>query len=253
MEEEETGQVPSHGGSTRTPIPPPPPDAISQITTKAPQPVNRLAYAIFYLQGIGQLFPWNAFITATSYYKSRFCGSSHSIDFENYFSVTYMLANLIMLALMLRFSHSVTASIKARIVYSLVAMSALFLLTMLVVLVRHVDQYTLFFFTNLCTSLCGLLTSVYQGGMFGFAGLFPPIYTQAMMAGQGMGGLVISIASILTSLSSPSSCGGSESQDDCTPYDAIDWSSFAYFAANVVVLVACIASFLVLDNLDITK
>ena len=237
----------------------PPPDAIimtasTTTTTATPSPpVHRLAYTIFYLQGIGQLFPWNAFITATSYYKSRFCGSPHARDFENYFSVTYMLSNLAMLALMLGYGHLFQATIKARIVYPLMAMAGVFLITMILVLVQGMDQSALFVFTNICTSLCGLLTSLYQGGMFGFAGLFPPIYTQAMMAGQGMGGLIISIASILTAISSPSSCGTAESDDDCTAYDSIDWSSFCYFAANVVVLIICVASFLLLDNLDITR
>ena len=33
--------------------------------------------------GVGTLFAWNAFITAATYFSSRFCGSSHEKTFEN--------------------------------------------------------------------------------------------------------------------------------------------------------------------------
>jgi hypothetical protein len=37
---------------------------------------------IFFLQGIGQLFPWNAFISASAYFSTRFCGTRYASSFE---------------------------------------------------------------------------------------------------------------------------------------------------------------------------
>ena len=50
-------------------------------------PEDSLAYFIFFLLGIGSLLPWNAFITASAYYKARFCGTPFFVNFEAFFSV----------------------------------------------------------------------------------------------------------------------------------------------------------------------
>lgn len=41
-------------------------------------------------------------------------------------------------------------------------------------------------FTSLLAIACG------QGGVFGMAGQLPPVYTQAIMGGQGLAGLAVS-------------------------------------------------------------
>ena len=37
---------------------------------------------------------------------------------------------------------------------------------------------------------------MYQGGLFGLAGMMPPRYTQALMTGQGVGGIFACLADI---------------------------------------------------------
>jgi len=47
----------------------------------------KLAFTIQFrsvLQGIGMLFPWNAFITEENYFHFRFCGTSFEANFENW-------------------------------------------------------------------------------------------------------------------------------------------------------------------------
>jgi len=41
-----------------------------------------LAQAIFFLIGVGMLFPWNVFITATSFFELKFIGSPFYDNFE---------------------------------------------------------------------------------------------------------------------------------------------------------------------------
>ena len=36
-----------------------------------------------------QLFPWNVFITADSYYRLRFCHSSYESNFQNFFGIAF--------------------------------------------------------------------------------------------------------------------------------------------------------------------
>ena len=39
-----------------------------------PKDIGNIAYLICFYLGLGNLLPWNAFITASSYYTDRFCG-----------------------------------------------------------------------------------------------------------------------------------------------------------------------------------
>ena len=43
---------------------------------------NRYAYVTFFWQGVGSLFPWNAFITSSFYFRTRFCDTPYGHNFE---------------------------------------------------------------------------------------------------------------------------------------------------------------------------
>ena len=66
-----------------------------------PPPIdhNKTVYKIFFLQGLGMMFPWNVYITAQSYYKHRFEGSTHQSNFTFWFSTSFQIANIVGLAL----------------------------------------------------------------------------------------------------------------------------------------------------------
>lgn len=95
-------------------------------------PRYNLAYIAFFVQGLGGLLPWNAFITATggrvlcaalwpcleypplttapillpaAYLASRLDGSSFASNFENYFSFSFQVTNLSFLFLASRFQQ----------------------------------------------------------------------------------------------------------------------------------------------------
>lgn len=76
--------------------------------THALQPTSarRVVRGIFLLLGVGVLVPWNAFISAKSYFDSRICSdegsaSGSSINIESTFSMVYNLASVISLALII--------------------------------------------------------------------------------------------------------------------------------------------------------
>ncbi len=48
--------------------------------------------------------------------------------------------------------------------------------------------------------LCGASVAYLQSGVFGVVSMFPPIYTQAVMSGQGLAGAIVAISQILTRL-----------------------------------------------------
>lgn len=121
-------------------------------------------------------------------------------------------------------------------------------------------------------------TSHVQGSLFAMASAFPPRYTQAMMAGQGLAGLTVALAGLFTTLAGPDdqSCipeldplpnssrnraGFTDrylTQDLEPPLESLcpaystDWNTLAYFGFAVLVLVGCMVSFPVLDHLPLT-
>ena len=86
-------------------------DALLNTSTTAsdamPQPHDRyrLAFFILYLQGVGCLFPWNAFITKTDYYALAFRGSEYASSFESIVTTTFTLLGLVTILGMQRVQH----------------------------------------------------------------------------------------------------------------------------------------------------
>lgn len=180
-----------------------------------------LAYVIFLYQGVGNLFPWNAFINAGSYFGERFCGTSFQNNFENYFSLMYSTSQVIGLAISVKYGNRL--SLWTKIGIPLSWYSVIFLITTILVTV-NMGGRSLFWVTLISTFICGLLSAVLSGGLFGMAAVYPATFTGALMTGQGLAGVVVSIAYIVSLLSLPdqSDCGETGYDDGgntgCEPY-----------------------------------
>ena len=142
-----------------------------------------------------------------------------------------------------------------KVVTPLVIYSIVFFTTALLVLIDGVSADFLFYFTLVSLAVVGVCTALMSGGVFGLAGMFPPNCTQALMSGQGLAGLIVSLTSILTTLGASADDGCSDGDDDsdsCKPY-ATDWAAFSYFTIACVVLLGCIGGYIILDRLPITQ
>jgi len=211
------------------------------------------AYYIMFWEGLGNLFPWNAFITAAGYYAVRFCGTSFADNFENYFSISFMVAQTIGLALAVKYGSMF--SLKTRIVYPLIGYCIIFLFTTLFVVLKDMNSNLLFYVTLLSACCCGICGSVLSGGLFGLAGVMPPAYTGAVMNGQGLAGFMVSMASILTIIAAgrdSSFCDDTNDSNDEECSYSVDYSAFAYFMIASVALVTCIIVFQILYRLPFT-
>lgn len=92
------------------------------------KPVDRWneVWLIMYLQGVGCLFPWNAFITPSNYFQLRFVGSPFEESFESIFTTTFTLfglATIIALQWIQRY-----VPLRTRIIGALTTLFAVFLL-----------------------------------------------------------------------------------------------------------------------------
>jgi solute carrier family 29 (equilibrative nucleoside transporter), member 1/2/3 len=203
---------------------------------------------------VGNLFPWNAFITASSYYGQRFCGTSFENNFENFFSITYTLSQTIGLGLSVIYQNKL--SLRAKIIYPLLCYSAVFLVTTILVGVQDIDPTLLFWVTLISSCLCGCFGAILSGGLFGLGAMFPASYTGALMNGQGVAGLTVSVSSMLTMLAtSPiDTCEDDDNGgDDGDCEQTINYSALAYFLIATLIMLSCIFAFLSLDQFSFAK
>lgn len=90
------------------------------------------------------------------------------------------------------------------------------------------------------------------------ATLFPPEFTQALLIGQSVAGLVVSLAASFTELASADdSCSSTSSSststsETCSEYST-DWSTFVYFFIGVGVMLVCVAMYPVLEELPFAR
>lgn len=228
-----------------------------------PQDTGNFAYMIVTFQGLANLFPWNAFITASGYFSTRFCGTPYDTSFEAYFSFAATAFQTVGLALSVVYQERF--SLHSRIIYPLLMYGVIFAVTTLLVLAKKFDGDPLFWTTIVSVTLSGICGAVLSGGLFSMSAVFPPSYTAALMTGQALAGVVVSSSDMLTSIagkqpenfcstagsgSNSTSTGGSDEQVSCH-YD-VNYSAFAYFLIATIVLLTSAALQYLLMKLPFT-
>lgn len=186
-----------------------------------------VVYSLMFLEGIGSLFPWNAFITVTQYFANRLEGSPFEDNFINYFTFSFQLVNIIFLLLEMRYKQRI--SIHTRIIVPLVCQFVIFAV-MLALTKVHVVR-TPFFAVTLALVICsGAATAFLQGGVFGLAAVLPHQYMGALMTGQGLGGLVVAVLNVVSLAAN----GGSSN---------VVAAAFMFFIISVVILLGCLVGY----------
>jgi MFS family permease len=222
----------------------------------APNTGQTLTWVIFFLLGLGNLLPWNAFITASAYYKKRFCGAAFEDTFESFFSMFYTVSQPIGLILTLLYAQKY--SMKTLVLYPLIAYSVVFILITILAGITTVKPEPLFLVSLLGISICGFCGAVMNGGLFALAGVMPSKYTSALMNGSGLAGFSISALSLLIVASDPTprNCSNDDnSNDDDGSCDTstIDISALTFYSISSALLVCCIFAFLFLLRLDYVR
>jgi hypothetical protein len=227
-----------------------------------------VAYCIFFLEGIGYLFPWNACITAAAYYKSRFCGTTFESSFENYYGVAYNFTLILTLPFVLKYGdkYSWTSKIVGPLLGFFMVVASILLLVFF-----DVDPVVLFYITIMQIATLGVCASILSDGLFGFAALFPSQYIGSAVSGIAAAGFAAAISNILTSVGTAgtSVCEASETgyvyagnsgtdlgiDDDTEQCEgfSIHSDAVAYFTLTVVLIVACVGGYVWLEALPITR
>eukprot|EP00736_Rhodelphis_marinus_P000375 Rmarinus@m.28983 len=199
---------------------------------------NREAYYLVLLLGTGTLLPWNAIITAIDYFSFIFNESEHLEDNVNvYFGNAYNYPNLLGLIFLINYGNQY--SLESRIKIGLYLFLAMF------TFVPFIDMFGLgleasFALTLLAVGVMGAATSICLGSLFGLAGVMGPCFTEAVMSGNGISGLVVVFCRVLTKAILRDDEDGI---DDDEKESRLYLSTWIYFSTAVLTVLACITGF----------
>lgn len=213
-------------------------------TTVRKEPGLRyVEYSIFLLLGISMLWAWNMFLAAGPYFQHRF--RTNQWIFDNFQAAEITVSTVTNLSSMLVLTRlQANASYPKRIVSSLVINMAVFaLLAASTAIDTSAGVYfgflmVMMFCTSLATGLC-------QNGVFAYvSGFGEPKFTQGIMTGQAVAGVLPCIAQIVSVLS----VNGGEDGPDHGPIPpgppAVQWkAALAYFLTATVISVATLLAF----------
>lgn len=191
---------------------------VEQMKSEPEGPVDRykLIYIIFFWLGIGTLLPWNMFISVAAYWDSKFCTlnvtklASENISstettvtgceeeandlqksWGGYLAAASMVPNVTFLILNGFFGHKFKT--QPRLIVSLIFVILLFVFTSIMVMVdTYTWQHTFLVVTLVSVVFINSNAAIFQGGILGVAGRFPPAYMGAVFSGQAVGGIFAS-------------------------------------------------------------
>ncbi|KAF2003167.1 nucleoside transporter family [Amniculicola lignicola CBS 123094] len=203
-----------------------------------------LTYAIFLLLGVAMLWAWNMFLAAAPYFQRRFSSSERLL--QNFQSAELSVATVGNLGSMIILTKiQARANYPKRIIASLTLNIVVFtLLALSTRLFLSVSAGVYFAFLMLVVFAASLATGLCQNGVFAYVSSFGrEEYTQAIMTGQGIAGVLPCIAQIVSVLSVPE-----KTTNDNTPQES-STAAFAYFlTATAISFLALLAIFYLLSQ-----
>lgn len=186
------------------------------------------------------------FLAASPYFASRFSDDPWAT--ENFQSAILSVSTLTNLGSMLALTNMQrSANYPNRIKLALLINTAAFaLLTLSTSIFTAVSArwYLSFLLVDVC--FAALATGLFQNGAFAFAASFGrPEYTQAIMAGQGVAGVLPALAQIVSVLAVPPTQDTTTGDgDNDTTADPVGSAAFIYFLTAVLVSLCTLLAFL---------
>uniref|UniRef100_A0A336LGV7 CSON011452 protein n=1 Tax=Culicoides sonorensis TaxID=179676 RepID=A0A336LGV7_CULSO len=164
-------------------------------TVSPPKDEKNLVYISLLSCGIGFILPYSSFIVAADYWQERFRGKSVALDM----SLVYILT-----ACCTAFANSFTISIvpfKWRIIlgYS-ISFSMLVFISVCEIAYHVFSKTTAYAVCLFAVLIVSFGSTIQQSCFYGFSSAFPNKYTQAVMAGESVAGLLVSTNRVITKL-----------------------------------------------------
>lgn len=198
-----------------------------------------LVYYIVILHGIGVLIPWNIFVTAKEYfvdYKLSDHSENTSLSSNgttknkyqtDFMSETVVAANVpsVLFSAINLFVTSKEIEILRKRIYQMVSVEIFVcILTEIMIFVDFHESMGLFYhLTMLTVILMCMANGMYQSSLFAIVGILPANYSNALIFGNNICGVFVSIISIISKATTPNP----------------KFSAAVYFGIAILILVTC--------------
>ncbi len=214
-------------------------------------PFSWFEYGIFALIGVAMLWAWNMFMAAAPYFQTRFASSPWILaNFQSTMISTFTCTNMLSMVILTNIQYSASYPFRVNSALTII-LTAFCLLTASTSFFLGVSPalYLAFLLCMVASSAwaCGL----FQNGAFAYAASFGrPEYTQAIMAGQGVAGVLPPLAQMVTVLlfppPTPPPTASAVTEPGVLNYDevaAAGESAFFYFLTAVIISVCALVAF----------
>ena len=167
---------------------------VEQASVAADHKKNATWIIVFCVFGIALLSPWNIWIQQTEYFSFRLKGSIFAGSFEGWISVVFQIFNILTLMYFLNFPNKFT--VEQRIKWGLRCSIAVFSVAAILPVFDALDPNSYFvvilFLVGLSSFVSGMLAA-----MIGICSGYPSSSMTSMNSGQGIAGLLPSVAQLL--------------------------------------------------------
>ncbi|OAX81677.1 hypothetical protein ACJ72_03981 [Emergomyces africanus] len=215
-----------------------------QLEDHSSSPFSWLEYSVFFWMGVNMLWAWNMFLAAAPYFQLRFASNRWVMaNFQSCILSVSCVTNLSSVLILAKMQKN--ASYPRRITLSLIINIAVFtLLALSAILFRDISIPLYFAFLLFMVFGASLATGFNQNGMFAYASGFGRAeYIQAIMAGQGVAGVLPCVVQIVSVLAIPEQREGVS--DQVIQYKS-SRSAFAFFITATLVSAVAFFAFLYL-------
>ena len=176
--------------------------SVGSASARPPEDRFHGTYGVMFLLGVGTLLPWNVFITERAYFDLRLrvepYNPSFANAFESIFGMTYMAANVFGLGMLVKNDALAKVPRVFRVPIPLLGMGALLFASGAMTRAKDVSGNTTAMLATVTLLVMGGLTALVQAGSFADASCLPPKYTQAVMGGQAVAGVMSAAAALAT-------------------------------------------------------
>ncbi|TMW57167.1 hypothetical protein Poli38472_003092 [Pythium oligandrum] len=206
--------------------------------------------AIFFLLGIASSLPFNVFITEQDYFGKRLKGTAYETSFVNWFSVGFNITTLLsMLFRTVVIGDRMPSAVKTVFSMLVIVLSIMLGHTVLTRMPEfHGDEF--FSLTMVSIVIVGTANTMLQDGLLRLVSTFPAHFTQSLVAGQSMAGVLVSVSSFV--ILAASSTDGPKGVLLALRSDA-DLNAFVYFVFVFAVVLLSVFSFVVLTRIEMFR
>ncbi|SMN21485.1 similar to Saccharomyces cerevisiae YAL022C FUN26 Vacuolar membrane transporter with broad nucleoside selectivity [Maudiozyma saulgeensis] len=194
--------------------------------------LQNLVYLTFLLIGVGLLWPWNNILSATLFFQNNIFNetTTYAKIFTSSMMTVSTLTSLLYNIYLERRQYSYVARVARGLIWQFVTF---LLITLSCAFSKSTGMDFAFIYIMILISISAISTAWTQNGIMAIANVFGPEYSQSVMMGQAVAGVLPSVVLLIVSIG--------KTDDDTN--NGSNKGIYFYFLTTSIVCVSCLLLF----------